>query len=178
MKALIINGSHRKYGNTWRFAREVQLAAINCENGSIECQILDLVNYPFEFCNGCLECEETGLCVIDDDFTNIIVPKLVDADMLIFASPVYFNMPSAMMKNFIDRSNCMCQYFADNPKKARLFLVGQTDEVSLTSAKRCFQEYFDIMGFDYESNDIYRIARDSNELVMDISLYNEIKMWF
>lgn len=175
MNTLIINGSHRKYGNTWRFSRFAKEIAKQKECNS---EILDLIEAPFEFCNGCLECEETGLCVIQDHFSEVIFSKLMEADKLIFASPVYFNMPTGVMKSFIDRTNCLCEYFTENTKTAHLFLVGQADEESLKSAQRCFQEYFDIMGFDSEFTQILRIAREPDELQMDDTVAEIIETWF
>jgi len=175
MKTLIVNGSHRKYGNTWRLSRLAHAIALRNESDS---EILDLIETPFEFCNGCLECEETGLCVIPDIFTEKFFPKLMEADKLIFASPVYFNMPTAVMKSFIDRTNCLCEFFTENTKTAHLFLVGQADEESLKASQRCFQEYFDIMGFDSDAPQILRIAREPDELQMDTGITEVMESWF
>ena len=57
-------------------------------------------------CNSCGGCWEKGDCVIDDDMQKIY-PKLVDADGIIVASPIYFMGVSAQLKAFIDR----CQAF-------------------------------------------------------------------
>ncbi|MDO8142103.1 MAG: flavodoxin family protein [Candidatus Brocadiales bacterium] len=57
-------------------------------------------------CNSCGGCWEKGDCVINDDMQKIY-PKLVDADGIIVASPIYFMGVSAQLKAFIDR----CQAF-------------------------------------------------------------------
>jgi len=175
MKAIIINGSHRRFGNTWRFSRFVREIL---ETRNFEVEILDLIELSYKICNGCLECEESGECILQDLFTDTIIPKLMDAEVYIFASPVYFNMPTSLMKTFMDRTNSLCSYFEENTKKVFLFLVGQADEESLNSAYRCFSEYFEIMGFDSSAKPIMKIARDINELDLDIYILKTIKKWF
>jgi multimeric flavodoxin WrbA len=59
-------------------------------------------------CRGCLACEEggkerKGVCVIRDDM-NDVYPKLLEADAVVLATPVYFEMLSGLLKNFIDRT--------------------------------------------------------------------------
>lgn len=161
MKVLIINGSQRENGNTERFA-DFAKKVMNSRGNEVE--VLSLLKNQFELCDGCLICEETGQCIINDHFTSQIVNKLQSADMYIFASPTYFNMPTTLFKNFIDRTNCLCEYFENNTKKAVGFIVGQADIESLESSYKCFGEYFEIMGFDVIGNPIMRIARDQNEL--------------
>jgi multimeric flavodoxin WrbA len=59
-------------------------------------------------CRGCLACEEggkerKGICTIKDDMTEAL-PKLLAADAIVFATPVYFSMLSGQLKNFMDRT--------------------------------------------------------------------------
>jgi len=59
-------------------------------------------------CNGCLACEaggtdRKGTCKIRDDMQDIY-PKLLEADIIILGTPVYFDMLSGMLKNFMDRT--------------------------------------------------------------------------
>ncbi len=58
-------------------------------------------------CTSCRTCVTTGRCSIDDDMTRIIVPKLLSADIVVVATPVYFNNVSACTKAFIDRTWCL-----------------------------------------------------------------------
>ena len=61
-----------------------------------------------EFCLGCLKCQETKKCVINDDVDEIL-NKMVNADVIVMASPVYYYSMSGQMKTFIDRSNPRCK---------------------------------------------------------------------
>lgn len=174
MNILIINGSPRINGNTWRFSRFAQQVLRDAGNNV---SIIDLVSENIEFCNGCLTCEENGGCVINDAFTNKIIPELQENDMIIYATPVYQDMPTAMMINFIDRSNSLYEYFKENPKSVACFLVGQADLDSLSFAHGCLQEYFMISDFKETGDPIMKIARDSSELVLDDEVKKQILSW-
>jgi multimeric flavodoxin WrbA len=61
-----------------------------------------------KMCLGCLACEEggknrPGICKIKDDM-NQIYPNLLAADVIVLASPGYFEMLSGLLKNFLDRT--------------------------------------------------------------------------
>ncbi|MGN1195765.1 MAG: flavodoxin family protein, partial [Acutalibacteraceae bacterium] len=57
-----------------------------------------------KFCKGCLACQKTGKCVIKDDIASII-DTVRSADVLVFASPVYYYSVSGQLKTFLDRMN-------------------------------------------------------------------------
>ncbi len=56
-----------------------------------------------EYCRGCLRCNLLGRCSINNDDWGDISRKILDADVLVFASPVYFHHVSAPLKKLIDR---------------------------------------------------------------------------
>ena len=58
----------------------------------------------YRFCLGCFACQRTGKCVIKDDMAEI-VPKMEQADVLVFATPVYYYEMSGQMKTLLDRGN-------------------------------------------------------------------------
>jgi len=53
-------------------------------------------------CDGCDECLHTGVCVIKDDMQKLY-PKLIAADAIVLASPIYWFTYSAQLKACIDR---------------------------------------------------------------------------
>lgn len=63
-----------------------------------------LHNKQINFCLGCLVCQKRGKCVIQDD-ANAIVEKMIQADVIAFATPVYFYNMCGQMKTLLDRSN-------------------------------------------------------------------------
>jgi len=65
--------------------------------------VVNLAEQNIEYCTGCAFCMEKGRCWIDDDHRKI-VEKLLSADGVILASPVYFFQVTGQMKTFLDRS--------------------------------------------------------------------------
>jgi multimeric flavodoxin WrbA/putative sterol carrier protein len=72
-------------------------------NEGFDLQAINLADHEVEYCTGCGFCMEKGKCWIDDDHRGI-VSKLLAADGIILACPVYFFNVTAQMKAFIDRS--------------------------------------------------------------------------
>lgn len=164
MKILIINGSHRKNGNCFKFAE----VAKNIFDTEHEVSIISLIDKSFTDCNGCLVCEEGEKCPLIDDFSEEICLELESADLIIFATPSYFNMPSAQMVKFIDRTNCLCDYFMENQKKCLFYLTGQTDEDSILIAYDCLKAYVEIMGMVEIAEPIVNVVRMPEEVSNEI----------
>lgn len=103
MKALGIYGSPRRGGNTELLLREMLRGCRDAEIAVEEIFLRDLKISP------CLEiyaCRKNGQCPIRDDMRPLYA-QLVDTDVLILASPIFFYSVSAHAKAFIDR----CQAF-------------------------------------------------------------------
>lgn len=98
MKLLAICGSPRK-GNSYKALKEISYAFPH-----VEYEILHLNDLKFSLCKGCYGCVMKGeeRCPLKDD-RDLVLEKMKEADGIIFASPVYSHMVSAMMKNFFDR---------------------------------------------------------------------------
>jgi len=99
--AVAINGSpHQGFGNTGQMVAMLRtaLASQGCELEEIF-----LSDLHIEYCTGCAMCLTKGSCWISDDH-RALVQKLISADSIILASPVYFFHVTAQMKTFVDRS--------------------------------------------------------------------------
>jgi multimeric flavodoxin WrbA/putative sterol carrier protein len=100
-QVVALNGSpHEGFGNT------SQMLAMLKEQLAAEGFALEeiFVNQQhIEYCAGCGVCLEKGACWIRDDHKGV-VKKLLEADAVILASPVYFRHVTAQMKTFLDRS--------------------------------------------------------------------------
>jgi multimeric flavodoxin WrbA len=94
-------GSPRKRGNSAILAEEV---IRGMEKGGAEVTTFFLQDMNIHPCNACMYCEEEHdrHCSIEDDM-DLIYPKLLDADVIVFASPVYWFHLSAQTKLVIDR---------------------------------------------------------------------------
>lgn len=100
-KVLIIGASPRKSGNSNRLAKEFARGA---EAAGNETEVIYLYDKNIGFCRGCLVCQNTQKCVIHDD-ANIIAGKMKEAEVIAFASPVYFYEMNGQLKTLLDRSN-------------------------------------------------------------------------
>lgn len=67
-----------------------------------EVEKVSLKDKTIGFCKGCLACQKTGSCVIRDD-AGAIVEKMLHADVLVFATPIYYYEMSGQMKTMLDR---------------------------------------------------------------------------
>ena len=102
-KILIIKGGGRANGNT---AQLVDSFAKGAADAGHNVEIISLSEYKVNGCLGCNACRYGKPCVQKDDF-NSLVPKIKEADCLVFASPLYFWTISARLKAFIERFYCI-----------------------------------------------------------------------
>ena len=100
-KVLILSASPRQRSNSHALAEAFARGA--AERGH-EVEIVSLRGRDIRFCQGCFACQKTGKCVIRDDMQEI-VPKMEQADVLVFATPIYYYEMSGQMKTLLDRGN-------------------------------------------------------------------------
>jgi multimeric flavodoxin WrbA len=157
MKVLGIYGSPRKGGNTDILLDEALKGAASegAEVTSIRCCNLKLA--------GCLECggcDNTGECVQDDDM-QLVYPKLLEADVIILASPIFFYGLTSQAKALIDRCQAMwCKRRLDKTSERRrtydggrgyLISVGATKGGNLFEGAQLTAKYFfDALDMSYE----------------------------
>lgn len=104
-KILVIQGGGRPKGNT---AQLVSHFAKGAEEAGHEVEIISLVKNEVKGCLGCNACRYGKPCVQKDSF-NELVPKIKGADLLVFASPLYFWTFSSRLKAFIERFYCIAE---------------------------------------------------------------------
>ena len=99
-KIIVLQGSMRKEGNTDLLVKSFVDGA--SKNNDVE--VISVADYKVNPCIGCNSCfnRDGNLCFQKDDM-EIVYKKLVDADIIIIASPVYFYGISAQLKAIIDR---------------------------------------------------------------------------
>lgn len=100
-KILIISTSLRGKSNSHELAESFGKGA--SESGN-DVEIITLHHKDIRFCIGCLSCGKTGKCVIKDDAPEIVC-KMHDADVIVFATPIYYYEMSGQMKTLLDRAN-------------------------------------------------------------------------
>lgn len=102
-KVLVISTSLRARSNSRAMAEAFAAGAREAGN---EVEVLSLRDKNLAFCRGCLACQKIGRCVIDDD-ANPIAEKMKNADVIAFATPIYYYEMSGQMKTLLDRVNCL-----------------------------------------------------------------------
>lgn len=102
-KVLIISTSLRTNSNSEILAHETERGA---KDAGHDVEFISLKNKNIAFCKGCLACQKTGKCVINDD-ANTITAKMKDSDVIVWATPIYYYEMSGQMKTLIDRANSL-----------------------------------------------------------------------
>ncbi|MGE5628927.1 MAG: flavodoxin family protein [Solirubrobacterales bacterium] len=103
MKVLSIIGSPIRNGITEKLVDEVNKGIIS-KHEYAEIDKLFLQEHDIKACFACNSCQKSldTRCVIKDDMADIY-PKIINADTLVFATPIYWWSVSAQLKLFIDR---------------------------------------------------------------------------
>ncbi|MFR8546601.1 MAG: flavodoxin family protein [[Clostridium] scindens] len=100
---LIISTSLRKGSNSEMLADEFMRGA---KEAGHQAEKISLRDKRVGFCKGCLTCQKTGCCVIQDD-AIAIAEKMRTADVIAFATPIYYYEMSGQMKTLLDRANSL-----------------------------------------------------------------------
>ena len=100
MKILAFNGSPRRNGNTSLLLNKMLTGARDV-GAFVEEIIAEQVN--LKYCKGCLRCNILKSCAIRNDDWTDLSRKILEADTLIFATPIYFHHVTAPLKKIIDR---------------------------------------------------------------------------
>lgn len=108
---LVVQGGGRPNGNTAQLAGAFMQGA---EEAGHHIEAVSLVKAEVKGCMGCNACRYGKPCVIKDDF-NDLVPKIKGADLIVFASPLYFWTVSSRIKAFIERFYCIAEEDAAPP---------------------------------------------------------------
>ncbi len=99
-KVLAFNGSIRKTGNTSHLLSHFMEG---CLEATDQIEEISAHEINLDYCTGCLRCNIIKKCSVRGDDWQDISEKILDADILVFASPIYFHHVSGQLKKLIDR---------------------------------------------------------------------------
>lgn len=102
-KVVVVSTSLRTNSNSELLAKSFVEGAKEAGN---EVEYISLKNKDIRFCIGCLACQTIGHCVIKDDVADIM-NSVLEADVVVWATPIYYYEMSGQMKTLIDRLNPM-----------------------------------------------------------------------
>lgn len=138
-KVLILSGSPRKGGNSDILCDEFARGA---KSGGNEVEKIRVAEKKIGYCRACYYCSDHGgECAIKDDMSEIL-QKIIDADVIVLASPVYFYSIDAQLKAVIDRTVAR---WTEVKNKEFYYIVtcadGEKESTETTLA--CFRGYAD-----------------------------------
>lgn len=138
-KVLIISTSLRGGSNSEILAKE-------CERGALaaghEVEFITLKNKDIKFCIGCLACQSKGSCVLKDDVADIMA-KVKEAEIVVYATPIYYYEMSGQMKTLLDRLNPL---FSTDYKFRDIYMIAtaaENDESAFEKAYNGLQGWVD-----------------------------------
>ena len=102
-KVLVISASLRPGSNSHALAEQF---AEGAREAGHEVELVSLRGREIQFCRGCTACQKTGSCVIRDDAVEL-AQKMHDAEVIVFATPIYYYEMAGQMKTLLDRANCL-----------------------------------------------------------------------
>lgn len=136
-KVLILSGSPRKGGNSDLLCDEFLRGAREAGHSVEKIRVVEKKVAP---CSACYYCRQSGgVCARKDDMAEIL-QKMIDADVLVLASPVYFYSIDAQLKAVIDRTVAR---WLEVENKEFYYIVTMADEEleSADTTLACFRGY-------------------------------------
>jgi multimeric flavodoxin WrbA len=159
LKVIGISASPRLNGNSDLLLRR---ALAGAESAGAQTEYIRLVDFKIAPCTECNSCYRTGSCIVKDDY-HILSAKMLDADRLIFATPIFFMAVCAQAKALIDRCQCLWahKYVLKKPlintagrdRRAMVIAVGGSKSKKMFDSIRLTMKYFfDVLDMNYAAN--------------------------
>ncbi len=149
---LIIEGSPRKGGNSDILTDQLIKGA---EESNHNTEKIYLTDYKLNYCLGCYACQK-GPCVHDDGMDKLI-DKMMKAEVIVLATPVYFYSMSGQLKTFIDRT--LPKYEEITNKEFYLIATAAVNEgFALERTFEAMRGYLDCLPGAQEKGTIYGVS--------------------
>ena len=146
MKALLLNGSPRR-GNTYTALKSLAEGFSRIKN--LEVSQIDTTSVSVAHCIACEYCKDHNRCAVNDD-TNAVISAVAEADILIFATPVYWWGISAQLKVIIDKFYSQQKRLGSSKKQVGLIITGQlaVDNPQYEIISKQFECICEYLGWD------------------------------
>jgi len=156
LKVLGISTSPRLKGNSDLLLQE---ALAGAESAGAEIEYLRIAELNIAPCVECNCCYTTGKCRVQDDYQQVL-QKMLDADRLIFATPVFFMTVCAQAKILIDRGQCLWAnkhvlkkpLFDKGPRDHRAMVIavgGSKSKKQFENIRLTMKSYFNALDVKY-----------------------------
>ncbi len=155
-----ISGSPRRRGNTETLLDSF-LEGAKAAGATVEKVVLKDID--FTACRGCNSCHKTGVCVVKDD-APVIFDRILAADCIAVASPIYSMGITAQLKGFIDRGQYLwarklmlktLSFSDDHIRRHKAIFIstaGQNNPEVFDAAFPAMKALFNGCGFEYYAN--------------------------
>ena len=120
-KVLLLSASFRKHGNSDLLCDEFARGAKEVGH---EVEKIFINDKNINFCRGCGVCNTTHKCIQKDDMAEIL-DKMVSADVIVMATPIYFYTMNGQMKTLIDRT---VPRYTEISNKDFYFIIAAADD--------------------------------------------------
>ncbi len=152
-KVLILSGSPRKGGNSDLLCDQFAKGAAEAGHAV---EKLRVAEKKVGYCCACYACKETGICAIKDDMAEIL-QKMIEADVLVLASPVYFYSIDAQLKAVIDRT--VARWLeVKNKEFYYIVTAAEAGKAAAETTLACFRGYADCVQGAKEMGVIYGLG--------------------
>lgn len=142
-KILVVQGGGRAHGNTAQLVEQFKQGA---EEAGNQIEVISLIKHQVNGCLGCNACRYGKPCVQNDCF-NEMIPKIMEADCIVFASPLYYWSISSRLKAFLERFYSIAQS-DPHPAMGRVEKYPEKDSALLmTAATNTFWAFEQSVGF-------------------------------
>ena len=168
-KVLILSGSPRKGGNSDALCDRFMQGAVEAGH---EVEKIRVAEKKIGFCSGCYYCQKSGgVCAKKDDMPEIL-QKMIDADVIVLASPVYFYSIDAQLKALIDRT--VARWTEVKDKEFYYIMTSADDSVEAQERTlECFRGYADCVEGAKEMGVIYGVGVYMPGEILNTPAYNE-----
>ena len=153
-KILILSSSPRRGGNSDRLCERFLAGA---QEAGHEVEKVFLKDYKIGYCTGCGTCFNGARPCPQRDDADGILDKMIAADVIVMATPVYFYTLCAQMKTLIDRA---CARYLEMRNKEFYFIVSAAER-SVPAMERtveCFRGFLDCLENPREKGVIYGVG--------------------
>lgn len=133
-KIVILSSTPRRGGNSELLCEQISAGA---KDAGHQVNKIFIRDYKINYCTGCGVCFNGGKsCPQQDDMAEIL-DRMVAADVIVMATPVYFYTMSGQMKTLIDRT---CARYREIRKKEFYFVVAAADS-NLKAMERTIESF-------------------------------------
>lgn len=131
-KILILSASPHIRGNSDTLCDQFTLGA---QESGHNVERIYLQKEKLNYCTACGSCMKTKICVQKDN-GNVILEKMVNADVLVFSTPVYFYTMNGQLKTLIDR--ILPRY---SELKGKAYLIATAADPTLNAVEGTVSDY-------------------------------------